>query len=145
MTAKEFVQTIDPTLEVEYETEFSVDIDDSIIYIGIETDEEGDKLIQEFVEEEFNISMNPFLIGILHEIGHVMTYSEDIYIERLLTYNLLSLNYKENPDFVAYSKMYFKIPAEYEATKWAVEFYQDNKEFCDEFMNTYEEAEDAAV
>ena len=128
-----FVKSIDPTIEVEYEDEFSVIIEDKVIYIGINTDPLGDKLIQDFVLKRFGVVIDPFLIGLLHEIAHIKTYSPEKDFERDLLYELLWTDVSEE-NFIEFTEMYFSIPAEYDATEWAVNYYLKNKDKCDEFI-----------
>ena len=131
-----FIHSILPDVEVIYEeNEFWVDIENEVINIGINPDPIGDKLIQEFVLNEFGVLMNPFLIGVLHEIYHIITYDEEISKEDKKFYALLSINY--NPMRVReYSMIYFNLCSEYRATEGAVNYYLTHKEYCDEFLRS---------
>lgn len=131
----DFVYSIMPEAEVIFEEdEFWVDIENKTINIGVNPDPEGDKLIKEFVFNEFGVVMNPLLIGILHEIFHIITYDEKRNAEGEMLYFLLQMKYKEDKH-KEYSEEYFRIPSEYAATKAAVEYYLTFKEECDAFMD----------
>ena len=130
-----FIHSIIPDVEVIYEdNEFYVDLEDYTINVGIDPDPQGDELIQDFIFEKFGVAMEPFLIGILHEIGHIMTYDEDMIYEGEMLYHMIRMNY--NPKaFKEYSYMYFSIPSELAATTWAVNYYVAHQEECDEFVD----------
>ena len=131
----QFIQSIIPDVEVEFEDdEFCVNIEERVINIGINPDPEGDRLIQEFVFNKFGVPMDSFLIGVLHEIGHIMTYDEEINSEGDMLYYLLRMNY-DDMKYEDYSIMYFNIPSEYRATEWAVNYYLSHRDKCDKFCD----------
>ena len=135
---KAFVKTIDPEIRVELSNnEFYCLIDKKLVNVPFTSDEEGDRLICEFVFDKFGVSMHPFLLGLCHEIGHIKTYNEELDDERSVLYYMLQLNFKEE-NYEDYSRMYFSIPSEFAATEWAVKFYLANKEFCDNFVRQME-------
>ena len=135
---KAFVKTIDSEIKVGLSNdEFYCLIDEKFVNVPFTSDEEGDRLICEFVLDKFGVSMHPFLLGLCHEIGHIKTYSEELDDERSVLYYMLQLNFKEE-NYEDYSRMYFSIPSEFAATEWAVKFYLANKEFCDDFMRQME-------
>lgn len=131
---EKFVHSIDSTIEIGFAHNFCADISEYKIYIEDYAHPEEDKLIQDFVKEHFNIQMEPFLIGLLHEIGHLMTYEAELNEQRTIMYALLSLTYKEELH-EKYSKTYFTIPAELAATTWAVEYYKNHTKQCELFLD----------
>lgn len=135
---KAFVKTVDPEIKVKLSNdEFYCLIDEKLVNVPFTSDDEGDRLICEFVLDKFGVSMHPFLLGLCHEIGHIKTYSEELDDERSVLYYMLQLNFKEE-NYEDYSRMYFSIPSEFAATEWAVKFYLANKEFCDNFVRQME-------
>ena len=134
-TITNFIHSIIPDVEVIYEDdEFCVNVEKRILNVGINPDPAGDELIQDFVYEKFGVAMEPFLIGILHEIGHIMTYEESMAAEGNLLYMMIQMNYNPHK-FKEYSYMYFSIPSELAATAWAVNYYVTHQEECDEFVD----------
>lgn len=130
----EFIWSINYNCTVQFEEdEFYCEIDNNLINVTFNPLPEGDRLYREFIEENFGISVSPFLMGILHELGHIYTYDKEVDQERDVLYYMLQVNFKEE-EYESYTKMYFSIPAEYEATKWGVEFYLLNKDYCDNFL-----------
>lgn len=135
---RDFIHSIDSELMVQFvDDEFYVYIADKLINVAFNNDPLGDRLYTEFVEESFGVSANPFLLGILHECGHVFTYSEVRDRERDVLYYMLQCNFKEE-EFETYTKMYFAIPSEFNATKWGVEYYLSHKTDCDNFLKEIE-------
>ena len=131
---KAFVKTIDPEIKVTMSgNEFFCNVEDKVINVPLMSDPEGDRLIYDFVLDKFGVAINPFLIGICHELGHIMTYDEQIDNERSILYYMLQLNFKEE-NYEDYTRMYFSIPSEFAATEWAVNYYITHKEFCDYFL-----------
>ena len=131
---KNFVNSIDSTIEVGFNHNFCADISEYKIYIESYEHPLEDKLIQNFIRKRFGITIHPFLIGILHEVGHLMTYEAELDEQRTIMYALLSCVYNET-QYEQYSQIYFEIPAELAATTWAVEYYKNNTKYCEQFLN----------
>lgn len=98
--------------------------EERIIQISNVIDEielEGNKFLEKYLFEEFDLYIQQdkmFVFSILHEIGHYFTFdmiNYDNYCEMLR--NIPDDDYSE----------YRKIPEEYNADKWAVEFIKNNK------------------
>ena len=75
---EKFIHSIDSTIEVDFNHNFCADISEYKIYIEDYEHPKEDKLIQNFIKERFGIIIDPFLIGVLHEVGHLMTYEEEL-------------------------------------------------------------------
>lgn len=130
---REFVKSIDPEITATFLTdEFYAISSEKIINLTFKPDE-YDGLYDNFLVDRFGISMNPFLAGLLHEVGHIMTFDETLDRERSIIYYLLDLDF-EVERFRDFTNMYFAIPSEFEATKWGVEYYLSHKEHCDNFL-----------
>lgn len=127
-----FIKDIDSNIEVETDDRFCVDIEEEVVYITDLLSPEEDEIWSEFLKREFKIDYDPYVMSILHEVGHIMTYTEDLHKEREMIYFLLQMKYTDD-NFEDFNNEYFKIPMEYEATAWAVDFYRENKELCDKF------------
>lgn len=131
---EKFIHSIDSTIEVDFNHNFCADISEYKIYIEDYEHPKEDELIQNFIQERFGIIIDPFLIGVLHEVGHLMTYEVELNEQRTIMYALLAYTYDET-QYEQYSKAYFEIPAELAATTWAVEYYKNNTEHCEQFLN----------
>ena len=130
---REFVRSIDPEITTTFlEDEFYAINSEKKINLTFKPDE-YDSLYNDFLMNHFGISMNSFLSGMLHEIGHIMTFDEDLDRERSIIYYLLDLDF-DYERFRDFTNMYFTIPSEFEATRWGVEYYLSHKEQCDNFI-----------
>ena len=129
-----FIHKINSTITVGCRESFCANVITQTIYIETQEHPKEDELIQNFVQEHFHITMDPFLIGLLHEVGHLMTYTAELDEQRTVMYALLSLTYDES-EYEKYSQMYFQIPAELAATTWAVEYYKSHIEQCEAFLD----------
>ena len=99
--------------------------EERIIQISNVIDEvelEGNKFLEKYLYEEFNFYIQRdkmFIFSLLHEIGHYFTFdmnNYDNYCKMLKTI--------PDDDYLEYRK----IPEEYEADKWAIEFIKNNKD-----------------
>lgn len=132
---RDFVKSIDEDFEISFEDTFEVDIFDEHIFATFNKDEKLDKMFLNFLQKEFGVQINMFMISLLHEIGHIMTYDDELDDDRTLTYGVLKCLYEEGKSSVEkYNDMYFRISAEYEATAWGVQYYLENKEKCDKLI-----------
>lgn len=114
---------------------FECDLDEDVIYIPIEDTPLDTAMYMRFIEETYDeYHFDPLVLGILHEVGHIMTYDEDLDKAREIAVLRMRLNFNTTTDdLVDYNFNYFRIPAELNATIWAVDFYQNNREECDRF------------
>lgn len=130
-----FVHSIDADIKVNISAydDFYCIISDKLINVSLNSDPYTDQLLDSFIQNRFGVSMNPFLLGTLHEIGHIITFDKNLDRDRDILYYMLQLDYvDERVEELSYA--YFSIPAEFEATKWAVNYYLSHKEYCDNFI-----------
>lgn len=131
---EDFVWSIDDFIDVDFNTsEFCVDIENECIFIPLNPREEESKMFMDFIEEEYGeYGMDADVLGILHEIGHIFTYDENLSKAREIKVLRLRLDYDAAvADLKAYNFAYFRIPAEINATDWAVDYYNMNREKCE--------------
>lgn len=87
-----------------------------------EIDMEGNEFLEKYLYKEFNVYIQQdrmFIFSLLHEIGHYFTFNMNNYDEYCkMLRNLPDDDYLE----------YRKIPEEYNADKWAIEFIINNKD-----------------
>lgn len=131
---REFVRSINPEITTIFEKNvFCAWSREKIINVIFHSDNPFQYVYDTFVYETFDILIHPFLAGVLHEIGHVMTFDEQLDKERSILYKMLDIDFDaERADDFAI--MYFNIPSEFEATRWGVEYYLSHKEHCDNFL-----------
>lgn len=132
---RKFVKRIDKDFKVSFGDTFEVDIPEEHVYVTFDHAEELDKMYDDFLYEQFGKRYNVFLMSLLHEVGHIMTYEDELEDDRALRYGLLKMVFDEGKSDVAeYNHHYFLIPMEFEATAWGVEYYESHKEECDELI-----------
>lgn len=131
---REFINQIDPEIELFYDDDFYVDVSLKEVTYTFMSYPEIDKQYANFVKENFGEEINVFLISLLHECGHIMTYTSELDKERDFLYFSLQMRYKKEEE-KKYNMAYFNIPFEYKATEWGVNFYRNNKELCDNFIS----------
>ena len=130
---REFVKSINPEITTTFfEDEFYAICSEKVINLTF-VPNEYDSIYDAFVRDRFGVSINSFLIGLLHEVGHIMTFDETLDRERSIIYYLLDIDF-DYERFRDFTNMYFTIPSEFEATKWGVEYYLSHKEHCDNFL-----------
>lgn len=130
---RKFIKNINPEYRVKYGNVFEVDIPEEKIFITLNKHQEEDEMVQKFLEREYGKRYNSFIIGLLHEVGHIETFDEELDEERDLAYGLLKINFNDgNSDIEKFNDMYFRIPAEYSATAWAVNYYETHLQECQE-------------
>ena len=131
---REFVRSIDPEITTIFtRNEFCAWSEEKVINVTFHLGNPFEHVYDTFIYKTFDVAIHPFLTGVLHEIGHIMTFDEQLDRERSILYKLLDIDFDINraDDFAT---MYFNIPSEFEATKWGVEYYLSHKEHCDNFL-----------
>ena len=129
-------KNIDEYIEVSSDcTCFECDLDEDVIYIPFKDTPVDTKMFMRFLAYEYGeYNFDPLVIGILHEVGHIMMYDEDLDKAREIAVLRMRLNFDPAIDsLIDYNFNYFRIPAELDATNWAVDFYRNNRTKCDEF------------
>lgn len=125
-----FIHEINPMLKVEFQKwDLECDVFDEIIYVGETYDIRTDRYFREFVNK-LNpdcAKVNLFLLSLLHEIGHIETWDDDVADEKDAIYALLKMQYDEEKDLTdaqckEYCDLYYRIPLEQNATEWGIEF-----------------------
>lgn len=134
---KKMVKQIDKSIKVKFGKALQCEPTENTIYINNKTDIIDIVTFRDYVKElEPKCKFNTFLIGILHEIGHIYTYEEQDEEPYNRDTTLLSLLFKENKiSAKQMNELYVRLPLESNATKWAIDFAMQNKAFCKYFQN----------
>ena len=131
--------------EAEFSDEFEYLVDTTIIHYTIFIPNSSIRAFSSFVKEEFNcITDNPFILPLLHEVGHFYTlnsFSDDEIEDYSLQVEKIEEEIKQNKvssiDGDKYRFMYYHLEIEKVATTWAVDYYKNNKKRCDDFYNVF--------
>ena len=120
-----------PTVTVKVDTEFSYYYDTDIItYCPYQFYPEQAEEFAGFVEKTYNFDIRPhyFMFSLLHEIGHSMTMdllgANELQTEAFLRELIHASDEKLG------NEMYFNLPSERMANKWAVEYFNDHRKMC---------------
>ena len=124
-----FIKEVNPELLVKFQKyDLECDVFDEIIYIGESYDKRTDKYFENFVKQ-LNpkcSKINPFLLSLLHEIGHIETYTEEDMDNKDAIYAILKMQYDEeelsDEKLEEYCDKYFRIPLEQNATEWGINY-----------------------
>lgn len=134
---RDFVHSIDPEITITfYEDEFYAICSTKTVNITFRYQDE-DSLFDAFVQKHFGVSINPILMGILHEVFHILTYDEQLDRERSILYYMLNIDF-ECERYKDFTNMYFAIPSEFEATAGGVNYYLTHKKECEDFLREVE-------
>ena len=125
-----FIKEVNPEYGVKFQKyDLECNVFDEIIYIGETYDKRTDKFFKDFVNKLNSQckTINPFLLSILHEIGHIETWSDEASKEKDMIYGLLELKYDAEEVLTEdkleeYCNLYFNIPLEKDATLWGIDY-----------------------
>lgn len=134
---RNFIRAIDKNINVQFQKyDMECDIYEETVYIGKTYNPITDVLFMEYVKEldpECNTPV--FLLSILHEIGHIMTFDADLEDEKDILYATLKMGLAENKEQEEeYVKMYFRIPFETEATLWGIDYAKRHPELIKKYL-----------
>ena len=135
---KKFIKTIDSSIKVKFQKgRMECDPEREIVYIGKTRNEAEDKMFADFLKEIApDCPYNSFIMGILHEIGHIMTYTDELDEDREEQYALLQTAHHFGLyDTAELNREYFKIPMELEATQWGIDFAMAYPEFMKQYVD----------
>ena len=127
---KKLIKSINKNIKVVFHKgQLECDIINKIVYVGSKNSDIADRLFSDFVKENCSeCKYNAFLMGILHEVGHIMTWNEELDKDRDEQYSLMKVAYKLGLyDADTLNKEYFKIPLELNATKWGIEYAMSHR------------------
>lgn len=119
-------------------TEFAYYFNDEHIEFQMTCDDWTDKVFDEFLLEYFGfVNPYPFVISILHEIGHHVTLEDltenEIYLSDWVKERIPERlqKAKDIDDKKQIEFEYFTLPDEIAATTWAIDYFRQNREECD--------------
>lgn len=127
----------DITIEISENKRFECDIPNKVIYLGVKnTNRDELKLYNKWLQQQpFYTKVNKRIISILHEVGHFQTFNEKEFEERNEQEEWLNFLYENDIiDFEELNFAYWNLTNEINATKWAIEYYNKNKKYCDNLI-----------
>lgn len=129
---QDFINEIDNDIKVYKGSRFECDIYEEKIFLGSKRFSRINELFCNWLSEKIDFEPNYCVIAILHELGHIMTNTEELQDNREKLDSIYTFMYENNViTEKEYFKNYFEIPAEFQATMWGVDFYKQNFAFCE--------------
>lgn len=118
-------------IKIKYtKNKFECDIEKQIVYLPKEKNPKSDFYFWTWYEKYYNTRIDEtelFLLSMLHEIGHIMTWTEELEEERDEQFGLLQALYElSNLTTRQLNNQYFEIPMELQATEWAKNYFEKN-------------------
>ena len=112
-----------------HDYDLQCDVFDEVVYVGETYDRRTDIYFENFVNK-LNPEckkINSFLLSLLHEIGHIETWSDEASDEKDVIYALLEMQYDSEEELTdekleEYCDLYFNIPLEKNATLWGIDY-----------------------
>lgn len=132
----QFIKNIDPEIKVKFQKgQLECDPENETIYIGKKNTKAEDDLFNEYVQKlEPKCKYNSYIMGILHEIGHIMTYTEKDDDDRTEQYSLMQVAYWTGlMTAEELNQQYFEIPLEKNATLWGINYAMKNQKIMQKF------------
>lgn len=137
---RDFINIVNPDLEIKFQKwDLECDVYTDTIYIGRTFDKRTDEYFKNFctVLNPETTKINLFLLSILHEIGHIETWTEEDNEQKEIIYNLLQTQFNENElndeKLAEYCNIYFRIPLEKNATEWGINYALTHLELMQQF------------
>lgn len=135
---KRFIEELVPDVKVVFTSESwyykDDELDKAIISINLDS-EDTDKLFNEFTNKAFNIEINYLLASILHEVGHYYTFNDFDKFTKEMVLNIAETElYNGKLSLKDVQYIYFNTTLEYNATKWAMDYYKANEKKCKDFL-----------
>lgn len=132
---KKFIRSIDNDIKVKFGKYLECDVENKTIYVTNVTSKIDIDTFNNYVRElSPNCKFNTFILGILHEIGHIYTYCEQEENNYRQDVELLSLLFENNKISAEdFNKLYLRLNMEKDATEWAIDFAMKNKSFCKKY------------
>ena len=132
---KKMIKQIDKSIKVAHASCLECEPENAKVYVGFKNTEMENRTFRDYVNElNPNCKYGDLLLGVLHEIGHIYTIDQVNEEEYLQDTSLLQA--LQEQDLISSEQMnvlYLRLPLESIATKWAIDFAMNNKEFCDKW------------
>lgn len=135
---KDFIESINPELKTYYQDVFECDMYEDEIYLGKKEYTYETEMFMNWFKKEFPLCQEChwWLISLLHEIGHIETYEEEMHDNREISYAILKMAFECGDHTIEEMNIaYFQIPSEYEATYWGASYYLSNIDKCNALLS----------
>ena len=128
---KKYIKNIDSEIKIKFGKYFECDTDRKIVWLALKDNKQDSEMFKTWYEKYFNEKLTKkdlLYISALHEVGHIMTWTQELEDERTEMYGLMKVahNY-QLMSTQELNNQYFEIPMELIATQWGREYYFYNR------------------
>lgn len=126
---KKYIKNIDKKIKVKFGKHFECNTDKKIIWLPLKDNRQDAEIFKKWYEKYFNEKLTEkdlVYISALHEVGHIMTWTQELETERIQQYSLMQVAHQyQLMSTEELNKNYFEIPMELIATKWGRNYYRN--------------------
>lgn len=128
---KKYIKNIDSEIKVKFGKCFECDTDRKIVWLALKDNKQDGEMFKTWYEKYFNeklTKLDLLYISALHEVGHIMTWTQELEDERAEMYGLMKVAHTyQLMSTQELNNQYFEIPMELIATQWGRKYYLHNR------------------
>lgn len=125
---RKYIKSIDKNIKVRLGRAFECDTERKIVWLASKDCGQDGAMFKAWYEKYFNETLTDkdlLYISILHEVGHIMTWTQELDDERAEMYSVLQIAQAcQLMSIQELNEQYFEIPMELIATKWGRAYYR---------------------
>ena len=125
---KRYIKNIDSEIKVKFGKCFECDTDRKIVWLALKDNKLDSEMFKAWYEKHFNETLTDkdlLYISALHEVGHIMTWTQELEDERTEMYGLMQVAHTyQLMSTQELNEQYFEIPMELIATEWGRAYYR---------------------
>ena len=125
---RKYIKSIDKDIKVRFGKAFECDTDRKIVWLALKDNNQDSAMLKTWYEKHFNETLTDkdlLYISILHEVGHIMTWTQELEDERTEMYGLMQVAHTyQLMSTQELNEQYFEIPMELIATEWGRAYYR---------------------
>ena len=126
---RKYIKNIDSEIKVKFGKCFECDTDKKIVWLALKDNKQDSKMFKNWYEKYFNETLTDkdlLYISALHEVGHIMTWTQELEDERTKMYNTMKIAHiYQLMSTQELNEQYFEIPMELIATEWGRNYYKN--------------------
>lgn len=126
---RKYIKNIDSEIKVKFGKYFECDTDKKIVWLALRDNKQNSAMFKNWYEKYFNETLTDkdlLYISALHEVGHIMTWTQKLEDERTEMYGLMQVAHTyQLISTQELNEQYFEIPMELIATEWGRNYYKN--------------------
>ena len=127
---KRYIKNIDSEIKVKFGKAFECDTDRKIVWLALKDNRLDSEMFKAWYENKVNngetlTDKDLLYISALHEVGHIMTWTQELEDKRTEMYGLMQVAHTyQLMSTQELNEQYFEIPMELIATEWGRAYYR---------------------